>query len=214
MNFDKSHNFPFNFVPLFLNHLRMKITIAKLFLLVLLFAACQEDPKKRLIEQQKEAQKRETVFNSINHGWNFKAEPVNATSRSLTSNWNEWRVFLYELRQKPKSTIGAFQQKAKTLTKRALDFNNNIPSTYNTAEIRSRIEAIRTKINSINLYIHLNQIPDKNIVQLVQETNIELVSFQLKLDEITVKKQIIMEDGESDMLRMIDTTRAIPSLTK
>jgi hypothetical protein len=53
----------------------MKITIAKLFLLVMLFAACQEDPKKRLIEQQKEAQKRETVFNSINHGWNFKAEP-------------------------------------------------------------------------------------------------------------------------------------------
>lgn len=189
----------------------MKTTFARLFLLVLFFSSCQEDPKQRLIEQQKEAQKNETIFNSISQGWNFNAQPINATSRSLTSTWNEWRIFLSELSQKPKSSIGAFQQKAKTLTKRVLDLNNNIPATYNIPEINSRIEAIATKINSINLYIHLNQIPDKSIVQLVNETNNELVAFQQQLNEISVKKQIKMEEGESDMLRMLDTARAIPA---
>lgn len=189
----------------------MKTTIAKLFFLVLFFSSCQEDPKQHLIEQRNEAQKRETIFNSINQGWNFNAEPINTTSRTLTSSWNEWRVFLSELHQKPKSSIGAFQQKARTLTKRALELNNTIPTTYNIPEIKSRIEAIATKINSINLYIHLNQIPNKSIVQLVKETNVELVAFQQQLDEITVKRQIKMEDGEGDMLRMLDTTRAIPS---
>jgi hypothetical protein len=189
----------------------MKTTIASLFLLVLFFSSCQEDPKQRLLEQQKETLKREVIFNRINQGWNFKAQPINTTSRLLTSNWNEWRMFLSELSQKPKSSIGAFQQKAKTLSKRVSDLNNNIPSTYNIPEIKSRIEAIATKINSINLYIHLNQIPDKSIIQLINETNNELVAFQQQMDEITVKKQIKMEDGESDMLRMLDTTRAIPS---
>jgi hypothetical protein len=41
--------------------------------------------------------------------------------------------------------------------------------------------------------------------------NIELVSFQKQLDEVVVKKQIKVEDGESDMLQMLDTTRAIPT---
>jgi len=189
----------------------MKTTIAKLFLLVLFFFSCQEDPKQHLVEQQNEAQKRETIFKSINQGWNFNAEPINTTSRTLTSSWNEWRMFLSELHQKPKSSIGAFQQKAKTLTKRALDLNNTIPATYNIPAIKSRIDAIATKINSINLFIHLNHIPNKSIVQLVKETNIELVAFQQQLDEITVKKQIKMEDGEGDMLRMLDTARVIPS---
>ena len=73
------------------------------------------------------------------------------------------------------------------------------------------IAVITTKINAINLYIHLSQIPDQKIVQLVQEINTELVSFQSQLDEIKVQSEIKIEDGESDMLKMLDTTRASPS---
>ncbi|MGL2965241.1 hypothetical protein [Flavobacterium sp. XGLA_31] len=189
----------------------MKIIFSTLFLLTLCLTSCQEDPKQRALEQERDAQKREVIFNSINKDWNFNAQPINATSRGLTNEWNEWRMFLNELGQKPKSTIGAFQQKAKALTKRVADLNNNIPPTYDLPEIKSRVEAISTKINSINLYIHLNQIPDKKIIQLVKEINIELASFQQKLDEVVIKKQIKTEEGESDMLRMLDTTRAIPT---
>jgi hypothetical protein len=189
----------------------MKIAIPFLCLVTLLSFSCQEDPKLRALEQEKETQKREVIFNNINKGWTFNAQPINATSRELTNSWAEWRVFLTELGQKPKSSIGAFQQKAKTLSKKANDLNNNIPIIYNVPEVRSRIEAIVTKLNSINLYIHLNQIPDKKIITLVQEVNTELVAFQKQLEEVIVKKQIKVEDGESDMLKMLDTTRAIPT---
>lgn len=188
----------------------MKLYFSVLLLLVL-FSSCQDDSKVRAIEQQKEDQKREAVFNRINSGWNFNWQPSNETSRGLTSNWAEWRLFLNELEKKPKSSIGAFQQKAKTLSKKALELNNNIPMQYNIPEVKSRIAVIATKVNSINLYIHLGQIPDTKIVTLVQEINTELVSMNAQLDEIKRRGEVKMEDGEVDMIRMLDTTRAIPT---
>ena len=189
----------------------MKITFFGLLLGLLCFTSCQEDPKLRALQQEKETQKREVIFTNISKGWNFNSLPTNETARSLTTYWAEWRVFLNELGQKPKSSIGAFQQKARTLSKRALELNNNIPIKYNLPEIRGRIAVITTKVNAINLYIHLNQIPDKKIVQLVQEINTELASLYAQIDEIRIKGEIKMEDGEADMIRMLDTARAIPS---
>ena len=189
----------------------MKLFFSTILLLMILLSSCQEDPKVRALEQKKEMQKREVIFTNINKGWNFTSQPINEISRELTTNWTEWRVFLNELGQKPKSSIGAFQQKAKTLSKRAAELNNNIPIKFNLPEIKSRIAVITTKINAINLYIHLNQIPDKKIVQLVQEIHVEVASIQWQLDEIKRKSEIKMEEGESDMIRMLDTTRAIPN---
>ena len=188
----------------------MKLYFSTLLLLVFL-SSCQEDPKSRALEQEKETQKREVIFTNINKGWNFNSQPINETSRKLTTNWAEWRVFLNELGQKPKSSISAFQQKAKTLSKSAIDLNINIPIKFDLPEIKSRIAVITTKINAVNLYIHLNQIPDKKIVQLIQEINSEVASLQSQFDEIIVKSEIKIEDGEGDMLRMLDTTRAIPT---
>lgn len=192
----------------------MKLRFLATLLVFISITSCQEDPKLRALEQEKETQKREVIFGNINKGWNFNSQPSNETARNLTTNWAEWRVFLNELGQKPKSSIGAFQQKAKTLSKRALELNNNIPIKYDLPEIKSRIAVITTKINAINLYIHLNQIPDKKIVQLVQEINTELASLNAQIDEIRIKGEIKMEDGEADMIRMLDTARAIPSNPK
>jgi hypothetical protein len=185
-------------------------------ILVLLFSflglsSCQEDTKQRFIDQEKEAQKREVVFANINKGWSFNAQPANETSRALLTNWSEWRIFLRELSQKPKSSIGAFQQKAKTLSLKAADLNNHIPFAYDKPEVKSRIAALTTQVNALNLYIHLNNIPDKKVVQFIQDINIELVSVQRQLDEIDRKSKIKTEDGEANMIRMLDTTRAIPS---
>lgn len=201
----------------------MKINLMRIVLFALLLVcfagsltlvSCQEDPKIRLLEQEKEAKKQEAIFNSINQGWRFNAQTVTQTAGSLTNNWAEWRMFLTELGQKPKSSIGAFKQKAKALSKRALELNNNIPMAYNTPEVKSRIAAIATKVNAINLYIHLQQIPDQKIVTLIPSINTEVNALQYQLEEITRKSQIKMEDGESDMLQMLDTTRAIPTAPK
>ena len=189
----------------------MKLYFSTLIFLFLLLTSCQEDPKIRAIEQEKETQKRDLIFNTIEKAWNFNAQPSNETSRQLTTYWVEWRVFLNELGQKPKTSIRAFQQKAKTLSKRANDLNNNIPISYNIPEIKSRIATITTKVNSINLYIHLNQIPDQKIVRLVSEINTEVTSLQMQFDEIKRKSEIKIEDGEGDMIRMLDTTRASPT---
>ena len=201
--------FSFTFVLLSFKIIFMKLIF--LALLLFCFSSCQNETKLRAIEQEKETQKREVIFNNINKGWNFNAKPSNETSRSLTRNWGEWRDFLNELGQKPKSSIGAFQQKAKTLSKNASNLNNNIPIIYDLPEVKSRIAGISTKINSIDLYIHLRKIPDDKVIKLVQEINVELFSFQQQLNEIVVKNQIKMEDGESDMLKMLDTIRAIPT---
>ncbi|MES2410683.1 MAG: hypothetical protein V4535_04485 [Bacteroidota bacterium] len=189
----------------------MKLYFSTLLLLLLFFSSCQEDPKVRALEQEKETQKREAIFTNISTGWNFNSQPINETAMELRTNWAEWRVFLNELGQKPKSSIGAFQQKAKTLSKRAAELNNNIPIKYNLPEIKSRIAVVATKVNAINLYIHLNQIPDKKIVQLVQEINSEVAAMQLQLNEIKRRSEIKMEEGEGDMIRMLDTSRAIPT---
>jgi len=189
----------------------MKLSFSTLLLFLFFLSSCQEDPKVRALQQEKEAQKKDAIFKNINSGWNFNSQPINETARELTTNWAEWRVFLNELGQKPKSSIGAFQQKAKTLSKRAAELNNNIPIKYNIPEVKSRIAVITTKVNSVNLFIHLNQIPDKKIVQLVQEINTEVASMQWQLDEIKRKSEIKIEDGEGDMIRMLDTTRAIPT---
>lgn len=189
----------------------MKLSFSTVLLLFIFLSSCQEDPKVRALAQEKETQKRETIFNNINKGWNFNSQPINETSRELTTNWAEWRVFLNELGQKPKSSIGAFQQKAKTLSIRAAELNNNIPIKYSLPEIKSRIAVITTKVNLVNLYIHLNQIPDNKIVQLVQQINTEITSIQFQFDEIKRKSEIKMEEGEGDMIRMLDTTRAIPN---
>ena len=188
----------------------MKLYFSSLLFLLVFLSSCQEDTKVRAMEQEKETQKRDAIFTSINMGWNLNSHPINKTSNDLTSYWAEWRVFLNELGQKPKSSIGAFQQKAKSLSKRAVDLNNNIPIEFNLPEIKSRIAVLTTKVNSVNLYIHLNQIPDKKIIKLLQEINAEVVSMQWQLDEIKHKSEIKTEEGESDMLKMLDTTRAIP----
>jgi hypothetical protein len=199
-----------------INLLRFAILLLTLVCLIssLTLVSCQEDPKIRLLEQEKEAKKQEAIFNNINQAWHLNSKPVTQTAGTLTGNWAEWRMFLTELEQKPKSSISAFKQKAKTLSKRALELNNNIPIAYNTPEVKSRIAAITTKINAINLYIHLQQIPDKKIVELIPSINTEVNALQFQLEEITRKSQIKIEEGESDMLRMLDTTRAIPTTPK
>ena len=68
-----------------------------------------------------------------------------------------------------------------------------------------------TQINSLDLYMNLDNVPAEKVVALVPEINIAIASLQLQFEEIVRKDKIPMEQGESDMIRMLDTTRAIPS---
>jgi hypothetical protein len=189
----------------------MKLQITVLLMAFLLLFSCQENKELRLIENVKDAKKKEKIFNKINNGWNFNANPINPAAQGLVTMWPEWRGFLLELNSKPKSTIGAFQKKAKELSKKVAELNNNIPMAYNKPEVKSRIAVLISKINSLNLYINLDEIPDDKVVGLVIEINGQLLSLQNQLDEIVRKSTIPLEEGESDMIQMLDTSRAIPT---
>ncbi|MBC7642284.1 MAG: hypothetical protein H7174_08095 [Flavobacterium sp.] len=187
----------------------------KSYLYICLFSlilSCKDDSKIRLAENLKDIKKKEVIFANINKNWTFNAIPSNTTSRELTTKWTEWRIFLDELSKKPNSTIGAFQQKAKNLSKKALELKTKIPIKFNGPAIKARITVLITKVNSLDLYINLNQIPDDKVIILINEINKEVQSLQLQMDEITKRSQIQTESGESDLIKMMDTTRAIPNV--
>ena len=189
----------------------MKLKSIYLFLFSILLFSCQNDNKTLVLEQLKEAQKKEVVFKTINRGWFFEIAPVEPITQSKINGWMEWRNFLTEINQKPKSTIGAFQKKASILSKKVVDLNSGIPGEFNKPQIKARIAVLTTKVKSLDLFIHLNQIPSGKVVKLIGEINTEIDFFQLQLEEIVKKSQIPMEEGESDIIKMKDTTRAIPN---
>lgn len=190
----------------------MKFKFLYLFSLVFVLNSCKNDTEKRLVETEKDAKKKELIFSNIDKAWVFNANPINATSQANTLSWNEWLSFLAELNQKPKKTIGAFQKKSTELSKKAMALNEFIPAEFNKPQIKARISILITKVRMLDLYIHLKDIPDQKVIALVPEINTELASLQKEMDKIVQKNKIPLEEGESDLLKMLDTARAIPNI--
>jgi hypothetical protein len=191
--------------------LQMKFKLAYFFSLVFVLNSCKNETEIRLAETQRDVKKKELIFENINKGWVFNAKPINETSKSTTLDWNDWRLFLAELDQKPKKTIGAFQKKSAELSKKVMALNNFIPTEFNKPQIKARIAILITKIRMLDLYIHLAAIPDQKVISLIPEINTELASLQNQMDKIVIKSKIPLEEGESELLKMLDTTRAIPN---
>ena len=189
--------------------LKMKYNLAVFFSLIFLLLSCKDDNQKRIAENEKEIQRREIIFTNVQKGWVFYDTPVTEASENSVATWSEWRIFLAELAQKPKKTIGAFQQKSKSLTKKAMALNDNIPFEFSKPQIKSRISTLITKVQMLDLFLNLDNIPYKKVTQLVAEINLELVSLQRQMDKIVDKSNIPVEEGESDLLKMMDTSRAI-----
>jgi hypothetical protein len=189
----------------------MKYKISLFLLFVFALNSCQDENVKRLAENEKEAQKKEVIFNNINKGWVFIDEPINEVSEQKVKTWNEWREFLEEIDDKPRKTIGAFQKKSTAIAKKAVALNDNIPPEFNLPQIKSRISILITKVKMMDLFIHLDRIPDEKVTFLIGEINKELVSLERQMDKIVEKSKIPNEEGEADFLRMLDTTRAIPN---
>ncbi len=190
----------------------MKYKISYFLCLLVLFASCKEDNQKRIAENAKDTKKKEFIFANIKKGWDFYDEPINEATEESIKSWVELRAFIQELGQKPKKTIGAFQQKSAAISKKALALKNNIPELFNKPQIISRISVLITKVKLLDMFIHLDNIPDKKVVLLVGEINKELASLERQMDIMTEKSKIPVEEGESEMRRMLlDSARAIPN---
>lgn len=178
--------------------------------LLTLTIGCKNDDNQRAIEQEKDIKKKELVFESINKDWNFNVPTLNPQTQVLLNNWVEWRLFKEDINRKPKSSIGAFQQKSKSLSKKVTDLSLAIPPAVATTAVKSRISVLTTQIKMLELYMNLQQIPYEKVKVLVPEINLGIASLNAQFEEINRKQQIPLEKGESDMIRMLDTARAIP----
>lgn len=203
--------FRFTFVTLAFNSTSMKISSILFVAFFCLALACQKDQTQLLMERQKDAQRKEQVFQTINRAWHFSIPSLAPHTRQFASSWNDLYVLNNELNQKPKSTLGAFQKKARLLSQKSVVLANTIPMVFNKPEIKSRIAVLTTKFNQINLYINVTPVQDQKVVSLITDVNIELKALYLQLDEIVRKSEIPTEEGETEMKQMLDTTRAIPS---
>ena len=184
------------------------------FLLIFGLSSCKNDTEKRQEEAKKDIKKKELIFSIIDKAWVFNAKQMNSTSQANTISWKEWSSFLSEFLQKPKKTIGAFQKKSKELSKKVMSLNDFIPVEFDKPQIKARIAILITKIRMLDLYIHLKDIPDQKIVALIPEINTEIASLQHQMDKIVIKNKIPLEEGESELRMMLDSSRAIPNTPK
>ena len=190
---------------------RMNLKFILLLLPSLLLLSCQDDDAIREKERLNTIEKSEIIFNKISKGWNFEAPSSSDEVQSVLKNWNQWNDFSRELEQKPKMSINAFRQKAVALSKKAESLNLNIPGKFDKPQVKSRISIIITQLHQLELYLNLDKIPADKVVSIIPNVNKGLQSLQGQFLEIIRKEKIPVEQGEADMIRMLDTTRAIPS---
>lgn len=188
----------------------MKLKLVSIFLIVFVLQSCQNKNEKQLLDTQKDLKRRELVYEKINKGWLFDSSSILAQNQSTT--WQEWRLFLTELNQKPTKIIGAFQKKATELSKKAMALNDNIPVEFNNPQIKARIATLITKVRLLDLFIHLKNIPEEKVLALVTQINEELDSLQNQMNKIVQKSKIPLEEGESELRMMMDSARAIPNV--
>ena len=182
----------------------MRYIVSLVLLLLVLFTGCKGDDKTHEMRIAKALKEKELVFSTINKTWNFVPKTLSLETQNITNNWSDWRLFTSELYQKPKGTIGAFQRKTKSLTQKAEVLNNAIPERINKPQIKSRLMAIITKVKALHTFINLDRIPEKKVVTLITDLNIELMAFQDQIEEIVRRSHIQKEEGEQEMLNSLN----------
>ena len=169
----------------------MKVFLYSLSLLVLTLISCENENQQ--LEAQKVAQKNEAVFKNISKMWQFNFPTPRPEVAATLGRWNEWRQFEIEMRQKPQSTLSAFQMKTKNLSKKADTLVLTVPFEYNKPQILSRITTLNTKLKSLETFMNLRVIPEQRIAKLIPEINEEIKGLYKQWDEIIIKKAIPKE---------------------
>lgn len=180
--------------------------IITLLLLSFLFFSCKEEPKDLMLVQKME-QKNKIAFNDINKAWNIVVPTNSPDVQTTLAGWKKWQTFVNELKQKPKTSISAFKLKVIRLVNQADSLYLQLPPRFNQAQVRSRLVALHTKLQSLDTYFSLDVVPAEKITPIIADINKELNAFYMQCEEIVVKSKIPTEVGEKAMISALDTTR-------
>lgn len=183
--------------------------IAFLFCCLLFFASCEDRDAQRKVATQKDILRQDAFFKELNKSWNFTVVTPDPLAQQSLINWQQWNLFIAELNAKPVSSISAFRKKAAKLTTKAVALQNTIPLKFATPEIKSRIAAVVSGIQMLDMYLSVQQPPIDRIKPLFAEINSSMYGLNTQFTEIAKRELVPMEKGESELLRMLDTTRAI-----
>ena len=187
----------------------MKYIVSLFLLSMVLFTGCKDDDNTHELQIVKALKEKELVFSTINKTWNFVPRTLTPEAQKIANDWSNWRLFTSELYEKPKGTIGAFQRKTKSLALKAEVLENTIPERINKPQIKSRLMAIITKVKVLRTFINLDRIPEKKVVTLITDLNIELIAFQDQIEEIVRRSHIQKEEGEQEMLNSLNGSQPI-----
>ena len=184
----------------------MKMKFIYSFLLLLVLVSCN-DFSDLSAESEKNKQRNEAVFKAISKEWNFVFPSTKTEIHTALNEWKDWQQFQNELEQKPKTSLLAFQMKIENVSKRADSLYLTVPAKFNNPQVRSRLITLDTQLNSLNTYMHLQVIPEKKVITLINNVNGEIKSVYKQLEEIIIKEAIPMEIGEADLIKALDTSR-------
>lgn len=174
---------------------------------LVLFSSCEENEKSAEEQQMLIAQKRDSIFKTIDDQWVIQIPKINQNVQSNLVNWKEWNDFEKEYRIKPVTSLSAFHKKAQRLSKLATEMQNNIPEIYNKPDVKSRIFLLNTNLNSLEMLLELDLIPAKEVKELFGKINKNYQSLTNQFDEILIRKAIPMEVGEQEMIQSLDTIK-------
>ena len=174
---------------------------------LVLFSSCEENEKSAEEQQMLIAQKRDSIFKTIDDQWVIQIPKINQNVQSNLVNWKEWNDFEKEYRIKPVTSLSAFHKKAQRLSKLAAEMQNNIPEVYNKPDVKSRIFLLNTNLNSLEMLLELDLIPAKEVKELFGKINKNYQSLANQFDEILIRKAIPMEVGEQEMIQSLDTIK-------
>jgi hypothetical protein len=202
-------NFGAGFVPLHSNCTTMKhLPYILLLSLFMAFFSCQDDTAQRAAEIKEITQKNHNAFQDIKSKWNFSIPQPTAGAATQMANWQEWKLYVKELQQKPKPTLQDYRAKAKLMVTRTEGLLNNMPPLFDNPAVRTRISVLITKVRLISTFLSAdNNIPASRITGLVADINRESGLLLLQFDELVRRSQIRTEQGEEEMIRALDTVR-------
>ena len=187
----------------------MRITQIIVFL-VLFFTSCKEDKQALLEAQQRESQRVEALVAELQAKWKFTLPDYTPEQQAFFQDWGQWFVLLSELKQTPQGSLKAFQDKASNLSLKVRDVTESIPVSLQRPELKSRFTVLRTKINALDLFVNLDQVPMEKVNICIVEINEQLIAIQAQVQEYILRTSIPMEEGERQMIeRMRDTTRLL-----
>lgn len=169
---------------------------------------CKNDNSQLLESQKRTELKQDSIFKSISKSWHFDIPKAQTKANDLLETWTQWKEFTFELSQKPGINLENFRKKSEILSQKVGMLLTYLPADFQKPEIKSRVLVLQTNIHSLEIYLSLDAIPVNKVTLFCNNINAELNSIIVKMDEVFLRAEIPLEEGELETRQQLqDTTR-------